>query len=813
VSRDKDLEQLWQHIDQQFEADDQLEPEEVLASQGLNDVFNEQRLDESMGHLLNQAMIEGQDISGQDLGKYKIIRQIDSGGQSDVYLAERDDGIYQQKVVIKFISARYDYSALKQQFLQEMQLLADLKHPGVVSILDGDITASGQPWLVLDYIAGQHIDDHVRSRQLDHRAVVSLFINLCDALQFIHQRGVLHKDIKPGNVLISEHNDIPYPVLIDFGIAREQQARHSGLSFGTQGYSAPEQLAATDMDQRADLYSLGMMLGQVLLGEAAEDVPERDQVLKKLHRNKVPQDLIRIVGKMTEADVQQRYDQAEAVRNDLHHWLRGLPLSMDQSRVFYVLWKAIKRHRLTALLLATSVVLGLGFAIKYTRDISALQQLTVAEKNATDELMNFMLDDLYTNLERIGRIDVLQAVADKSVAHLAAQDMQTMDEQGIVQSVKAYINAGRVYDQLEHTGTAQHMYETAEQRLQLIAGLPDLQATYLRLSGELGVFHSQVLAAEGQRDKTQAVLERAISATEQLLELNPEADQYILWEAHIEFGYLLLEYGEAELARDHIEQSTVISRRQLNAGDNPAGWNYRLSHSLQLKSWFEIDYGELSAGIADLQQAIEYAAQSMELDRTDLKKQNNLRILYNQLAYFYLEDHQFSEARDVVSQAIALGEELQLKAPFNQEFRREQAYSYGTAGEVFQQLGQPEQALTYLTRSMDMSASNLQNDPDNFSAVNDLAIDCLMVGGLHQELGQTEQAERLFVRAWLLIKPVHEQEPDNKYYTHTLLVALIQNKQYQEARPLFDQLQQAGMVDSTINATLKRHQLTDWIDG
>ena len=813
MSGDKDLEQLWQQLDQQFEQDDELEPDQVLADRGIKDVFAQHRLQGSVGRLLNQALLEERDISEQDLGKYKIIRKIDSGGQSDVYLAERDDGVYQQNVIIKFISARYDYSALKQQFLQEMQLLADLKHPGVVSILDGDITDSGQPWLVLEYIDGLHLDAYARQHQLNHKQLVALFINLCDVLQFIHQRGVLHKDIKPGNVLIQVRNQVAYPVLIDFGIAREQQAERSKLSFGTQGYSAPEQLAGKALDQRADLYSLGILLGQVLLNEPSGEPPVRDQLLTCLEENRVDRDLRQIVRKLTAVEPAGRYEQAEAVRNDLHHWLQGLPLSDDQNRLFYVLWKTIKRHRLTAMMLFTLVALGIGFGIKYTRDISQLQQLTVAEKNATDELMNFMLDDLYTNLARIGRIDVLQEVANKSVAHLESQDMQTLDTEGIIQSVKAYINAGRVYDQLEQSDQAQRMYRQAGERLQLIAGQTDVAARYWMLVSDLGVQHSQVLAAAGQQQETQAVLDQSIKASQELLKLDPQASQQYLWEAHVEYAYLMMEYGDDAGAKNHLSEAIAISQQQLTKGEDLANWQYRYSQSLQAKSWYEMDYGELSAGTRDLQQAIGLASEGLARDPGDLKKLHNLRILNNQLAFFYLEEQRPEDAMQVINSAIELGEQLQIKAPFNQEYSREQAYSYSTAGEVHQLLKQPEQALEYLTRSMRMSESNLSNDPGNFSAINDLAIDCLLVGRLHQELGQSDQAVDLFNKAERLIRPVYAAEPNNKYYLHTLLVALLENQKPAEAKPLFEQLQQAGMIDSTVKMVLERHQLAEWMDG
>lgn len=201
-----------------------------------------------------------------------------------------------------------------------------------------------------------------------------------------------------------------------------------------------------------------------------------------------------------------------------------------------------------------------------------------------------------------------------------------------------------------------------------------------------------------------------------------------------------------------------------------------------------MDYGSLSAGIGDLQQAIELATESMAGDPGDLKKKNNLRILYNQLAFFYLEEQRHEAAMQVISTTIELGDQLQFKVPFNQEYSREQAYSYSTAGEVYQQLDQPQQALKYLALSMKMSETNLRIDPGDFSATNDLVIDCMLVGRLHQDLGQSDQAAALFHQAERLIRPVYKAEPNNKYYLHTLMVALLDNQKTAEARPLFEQL-------------------------
>ncbi len=413
TNQPEDLEALWQKIDSDFDRDDEIEVEDYLANQG-HQCKAPASLNEHVQHLINKTFSTGELNDETLINKYQIIEQIDSGGQSDVYLAERSDGIYQQTVVIKFISGRFEQKVLKQQFLQEMQLLAKLRHPGVVTIIDGNITDKGQPWLVLDHIDGPHIDQYCTLNQLNAEGVVKLMLSLCDTLQFIHQQGVLHKDLKPNNVLVKKMNGVPCPVLIDFGISmtREDEAH---LNFGTLGYSSPEQLKGEKLDQRSDLFSLGVLFGGLLLTVYNQDMDiESPETLNNaLKHSEVAKDLQKVVAKLTSAKAKQRYQSAEAVRTDLNQWQLGFPLSFDVHKLSTATSKAIKRHPWVTLGLLLVLISAVLVTIKYTRDTQHLQALTVAEKNATDELMNYMLDDLYENLERIGRIDVLQNVAKK----------------------------------------------------------------------------------------------------------------------------------------------------------------------------------------------------------------------------------------------------------------------------------------------------------------------------------------------------------------------------------------------------------------
>lgn len=807
-----DIEKLWRQIDEELNNNYDLELNQYLQSKGVFEHKAPESLNITMSHLIDHALLPDEVVDQSFKSKYKIIRQLASGGQSDIYLAERSDGVYQQTVVIKFISKRFNQSTSKKQFLQEMQLLADLKHPGVVSILDGNMTDTGQPWLVLDYIEGAHIDDYVRDQNLTTQDIVGLIMNICEILQFIHKRQVLHKDIKPNNILIKQINKVPYPVLIDFGIAT-LEGNASELIYGTKGYSAPEQINGQCVDQRSDLYALGMLFGQLLLKiqanskQSAIEIKSNSELLNDLKQTKIPEDLQQVISKMVATDPKDRYQSADSVRSDLNLWQLGFPLSFNSHKLHNVLGKSIKRHPIASIGLLLGLCLILFFTFKYTHDTNHLQQLTIAEKNATDGLMNFMLDDMYNNLERIGRIDVLQKVAKKSVDHLGQQDPLTLDNAGHLQAAKAYLNAGRVFDYLEQSEQAQKMYQNAEKHLN------DSQedgVAYFSLLAQLKIHQAQVFISAGQQEKTKTALQDAIDAMHVVMSIDTSSDATFLWEAHLEMAYHLMEYADAEAALEHINKAIALASDKQRQQSKPAHWLYSESHSYQLKAWYEIDFGTLKEGIKDVQKAIEAAEKSIQLDPEDIKKQHSLRILLNQLSYFYLENNQTEVAQKAALTAIEKGQALKLKAPFNQEFERELAYSYSTAGEIYQTLGDLQAALNYYQLSRDISVRNFAADKLNYSTANDLAVDSLLIGDILQQLGQTEEAIKMFTETEHMMDPIHQAEPNNKYYAHTLLVTKLQLKKITEAKPLFELTQINDMVDSAIEELLAKNNLQDW---
>lgn len=217
------------------------------------------------------------ELAGQRVGAYQVIRELGRGGMGVVYLAERADGEFRKQVAIKLLPTDAD-EQIKQRFRRERQILADLEHPNIARLLDGG-TIEGQPFVVMEFVAGQSLREVLRQRgALPINEVVAIVRQVCDGLAEAHERGVIHRDIKPENLIVAERHGQPHVSILDFGIAKWQQSSNTtsqtqnALILGTPSYMSPEQAAGAgvvEIDARSDIYSLGMVIYEMLTGEPA----------------------------------------------------------------------------------------------------------------------------------------------------------------------------------------------------------------------------------------------------------------------------------------------------------------------------------------------------------------------------------------------------------------------------------------------------------------------------------------------------------------------------------------------------------------
>src|SRR5712664_230354 len=208
---------------------------------------------------------------GKTIGAYRIVGHCGQGGMAVVYLGEQDDGQVHKRVAIKMVSGWGSNESIRQGFHNERQTLAALDHPNIIKLLDGGTTEDGAPYLVMDYVEGQTIDEYCNSRKLSTTERLQLFRIVCRAVTYAHQNLVVHRDLKPSNILITPDGT---PKLLDFGIAKLLKAEYSNtiavtrtdLRPMTPEYASPEQVLGHPITTASDIYSLGVLLYRLLAG-------------------------------------------------------------------------------------------------------------------------------------------------------------------------------------------------------------------------------------------------------------------------------------------------------------------------------------------------------------------------------------------------------------------------------------------------------------------------------------------------------------------------------------------------------------------
>jgi serine/threonine protein kinase len=321
---------------------------------------------------------------GTEVGHYRILEVIGAGGMGEVYLAE--DSQLDRKVALKFLPHHLCQDEdCRRRFRREAQSAAGLSHPNIVTIHDvGEF--QGRPFIAMEYIEGRSLRDVIRTGELELGTAVSLVAQVCEGLQAAHVAGVVHRDVKPSNILVDSHGRAR---LIDFGLAailRDERLTKAGSTLGTVGYMSPEQARGQNVDQRSDVFSVGVVLYEMITGrrpfrgedEAAtlhaitHDIPEP----LARYKSKVPDELQRIIGKALEKNPEARYQHLDDLRVDLTR------LALEADVTTRSVRPTASRRRLwlypaTAVLLAVIVVLWWVIPLGRSGSASSLKHLVV----------------------------------------------------------------------------------------------------------------------------------------------------------------------------------------------------------------------------------------------------------------------------------------------------------------------------------------------------------------------------------------------------------------------------------------------------
>ncbi len=340
------------------------------------------------------------------IGQYRIVREIGAGGMGMVYLAMHEGPGFERPVALKVIRRGLDTDDVLRRFQLERRILAALKHANVAHLIDAGQTPDGRPYFVMDFIEGAPIDVYCEREQLSLDQRLALFQKVCDAVQHAHNNLVVHRDLKPGNILVSKDG---VPVLLDFGIGKLLESgvgelgvgetTRTGLRAFTPEYAAPEQLRVEPAGVTTDVYGLGLLLYKLLTGhkpfepssghEYEKAVLEKEPTRPSVHGGRaLAGDLDTIILKALRKEPERRYSSVAALSDDVQRYLDGLPVRARADTLGYRTGKFVRRHRL-ALAAGVVVFVSLVAATLYS---TAQTRVVTRERDKAIEVQTFLLE-------------------------------------------------------------------------------------------------------------------------------------------------------------------------------------------------------------------------------------------------------------------------------------------------------------------------------------------------------------------------------------------------------------------------------------
>ncbi|NWF51284.1 MAG: serine/threonine protein kinase [Ignavibacteriaceae bacterium] len=611
---------------------------------------------------------------GKQIGNYVIDGEAGVGGMGIVYSGKRNDKEFEQKVAIKILKHGISSEYLLKRFQIERQTLAYLQHPNIARLLDGGRTVDGLPYLIMEFIDGIPITQYCLENKLSIEQTLNLFIEVCNAVQYAHQNLVIHRDLKPGNILITKNGNVK---LLDFGIAKlidedlvdfADGLTKTGVWHLTPEYASPEQIKGEKITTASDVYSLGVLLYQIMTGfqpykitnnspTAISKIITEEKIIKPSEKlkeqsdkesnllahsksfSRIRGDLDNIVLKAMSKDPLRRYVSVEQFSEDIRRHLIGLPVIAQKDTAGYRLNKFIQRHKVgftSSVVFSCFVVVSL-IAILWQANVAAEERDNAKLEAQKVETVNKFLQDMLSSVDptEIGR-DV------------------------------------KVYDVL-HQSALNLEKSFSEQ--------PEIEAA---IQKTIGVTFTNL----GEYDEAKPHLERSVKLNEKVYGLNDfhTAESYHAlalyyhWIGNLKFADSLYKKGLRIFRSD-----TKTPKRVLAGALN--------------------DYATLKYDFAEFNEARKLHEESLDLYLKYVGKKNKeVSSVYNNLAIIFQEQKDFDKAEEYFNKALKINIELL------GESRPEVSINYNNLAYLFVDKNQFDKAEEYFKKSLELKIKYYGND-------------------------------------------------------------------------------------------------------
>ncbi|MEW6125674.1 MAG: protein kinase [Acidobacteriota bacterium] len=722
---------------------------------------------------------------GQKIGNYKIIRELGQGGMGAVLLAIRDDDEFEKRVALKIIKRGMDTDYVLERFRNERQILARLEHPNIAHLLDGGTTENGLPYFVMEHIEGLPIDVYCDEKKLTITQRLKLFRKVCAAVHYAHQNLVIHRDIKPSNILVTEDGT---PKLLDFGIAKiltpdsgdYTKETATMLRMMTPEYASPEQVRGDHITTASDIYSLGVVLYEMLTGRSpyrykgrspmeilhivSESDPEKPSTViyrleektatvknvktqlitaedvsllregspDKLHK-RLSGDLDNIVLKAMRKESLKRYASAEQLSEDLRRYLQGLPVSASKGTFSYRAWKFINRNKagvIAGSLVLLTLIAGIVATAWQAHVAQQQRELASFEREKARRLARSVLFDYYDAI-----VDLPGSVP---VRNKLAQDMVE------------YLNSFA----LEAAGDPALQSELAD--------------AYERVSSVLG---GSAYANLGDTQKALENLSNAVRIRESLLSRDSQNHELRmnLANTYRKFAALLSETPNLDGALASYRQALALA--ETLAREEPANKNYQRLIALNAGDLgsFLTTQGKWDEALANQRRALSIHEGLARSNPQDAETRRALSVCHEAIGQIYLQTGDFAGALEQQNRVLEIRKILSTENPLNAEYKRILGSGYANLGGIYSASGLLAKSLESYQKSVAISNELAIKDPENATLKADASISYLNIGYILRDAGKSAEASENFRKALQLREELLEKDPTN-YWKRWLMI-------------------------------------------
>jgi tetratricopeptide (TPR) repeat protein len=684
---------------------------------------------------------------GDRVGAYELLAELGRGGMGMVYLARRADEEFEKKVAIKLVRPGMATEFALQRFRSERQIAASLEHPHIARLLDGGTTAAGEPYFVMEYVEGEPLVEFCNRRRLPVRERLRLFDMVCAAVQYAHQNLVVHRDIKPGNILVTPEG---VPKLMDFGIAKlldpegtldSEAETRTLLRVMTPSYASPEQIRGQRITTASDVYALGVVLYELLAGRKPYDVAGADRAeLERIvcesdpekpseasHARELRGDLDAIVLKAMRKEPESRYASVGELAEDLRRQEAGEPVRARRGTVSYLASKFARRHRvalMAAVAVAAALATGVVVALQEARRARAAEAHAQRRFEDVRQLANsflFEIDDSIRDLP--GSTPTRLLLVRRALAYLDDLSRESAGDRALRRELaEAYLKVGDV------------------QGNSYMANLGDIP----------GALESY--------DKAIALLEPVAAAGDA-----DDAERATLATAYLTGGGIQLVAGDALRAVAMAEKGLRLRRvlAEHHPGDPRRARD--LAQAWQFYAFYLSAAGRHEESHAALRNQGTILRARLETDPRDRLARRSLGQNLYLTAECLRKLGDPEGALRAYRDAIRVGEALRLEDPGSVQFQRDLAYIHMGMGGLYESRKEYPAALAEQKSAYGLFAAMAAADTKSVDGRLGLAITLHNIGNVEAAAGDEAAAIRDFEEARSLYVPIVAADPGNAW--------------------------------------------------